>query len=245
MAPIASSPHADLIASFLRALHRPAPSDAAPSDAAPSDAAPSDAAPSDAATAAAELIDRWTEPHRRYHTVDHLRATLSAVSALLAAPDAPTVPDRGAIDLAAWFHDAVHTGSAGTDEEQSARLAESRLGSLGQLPARIAEVARLVRLTVRHDPAPDDVAGAVLCDADLAVLGSAPQVYASYAGAVRAEYAHVPEEAFRAGRAEVLDGLLAAVPLYRTIPGRRMFSERARRNLAAERDRLRADVTRS
>ena len=66
------------------------------------------------------------------------------------------------------------------------------------------EVARLVRLTERHLPADDDANGCVLSDADLAILAATPERYAEYAADVRREYAHVPDDLFRAGRAAVL-----------------------------------------
>ncbi len=69
-------------------------------------------------------------------------------------------------------------------------------------------MARLVRLTVTHAPAGDDRDGQVLCDADLAILASAPSAYAAYTAAVRQEYHFVPDDAFREGRAAVLRQLL-------------------------------------
>lgn len=177
----------------------------------------------------AELVARWAEPHRRYHTTDHLAAVLGAVTEL--AADAA---DPDAVRLAAWFHDAVYDGRPGTDEARSAQLARARLPRLGLPPRRVEEVERLVRLTATHDPQPGDVDGAVLADADLAVLGGAPEAYASYAAAVRAEYAHVPDDAFRAGRSAVLGRLLAAPRLFHTTRGRALWEERARANLGTE-----------
>ncbi|CCA57354.1 hypothetical protein SVEN_4068, partial [Streptomyces venezuelae ATCC 10712] len=72
----------------------------------------------------------------------------------------------------------------------------------------MTEVARLVRLTTSHDPAPGDLNGETLCDADLAILATAPDTYQGYAAAVREEYAFVPDDAFREGRAAVLRHLL-------------------------------------
>ncbi len=72
----------------------------------------------------------------------------------------------------------------------------------------MTEVARLVRLTVTHDPDGGDLNGETLCDADLAVLASDPAAYAAYAAAVREEYGFVPDDAFREGRAAVLRHLL-------------------------------------
>jgi predicted metal-dependent HD superfamily phosphohydrolase len=98
----------------------------------------------------------------------------------------------------------------------------------------VAEVRRLVLLTAGHDPDPDDRDGALLCDADLAVLGAPPQVYDRYAAAVRREYAHVPEPAFRAGRAEVLARLLELPALFRLPPTAARWERPARDNLTRE-----------
>jgi predicted metal-dependent HD superfamily phosphohydrolase len=192
-----------------------------------------------AAELADRLLKRWSEPHRRYHAVSHLVATLEAARTVLDADDVPLDAGRAAdVVLAVWFHDAVYTGRAGDDEEASAQLAEAELPRLGLPAERVAEVARLVRLTAGHNPAKDDLAGQVLCDADLAVLGATEAVYRAYASAVRGEYAQVPPADFRAGRAAVLGGLGAATPLYRTAPARREWEAAARANLAAELARL-------
>ncbi|MFD0852009.1 metal-dependent phosphohydrolase, partial [Actinomadura adrarensis] len=92
----------------------------------------------------------------------------------------------------------------------------------------------LVRLTETHAPDDDDRNGHVLCDADLAVLGSDPERYAAYTAAVREEYAFVPEEFYRAGRAEVLRGLLDLPTLFHTPAARERFETRARRNMETE-----------
>ena len=62
------------------------------------------------------------------------------------------------VTLAAWFHDAVHQGEPQRDEEASAELAQDSLTPLvGATEA--AEVGRLVRTTIAHDPDPDDIDG--------------------------------------------------------------------------------------
>ena len=175
---------------------------------------------------AENLLARWSEPQRRYHTVEHLTAVLDRVDVLEEYAD-----DPAAVRLAVWFHDAVYLPERDTNEERSARLAERALPELGIDPG---EVARLVRLTVTHDPADDDRDGQVLCDADLAVLASPAPGYAAYAAAVREEYGFVPDEAFRAGRAAVLRQLLDLPRLFRTPYGAREWEEAARGNLREE-----------
>ncbi|GAB7181555.1 hypothetical protein ATKI12_1386 [Kitasatospora sp. Ki12] len=176
-----------------------------------------------------ELLRRWSEPQRRYHTTDHLGAVLRHVDDL-----AGHAADPDAVRLAAWFHDAVYRPDRSENEERSAALAVRALTAAGLPAARVAEVERLVLLTVGHDPATGDRDGEVLCDADLAVLGCTPEAYAAYAAAVREEYGFVPAPDFRAGRAAVLRGLLALPALYRTPAAHARFADAARANLTAE-----------
>ncbi|MGW4732773.1 HD domain-containing protein [Streptomyces shenzhenensis] len=175
------------------------------------------------------LLARWQEPQRRYHTLTHLTAVLDHVDTL-----AEYAADPDVVRLAAWFHDAVYLPDRSENEERSARLAERALPEAGVPADRTAEVARLVRLTVSHDPAADDRDGQVLCDADLAVLAGPPSAYAAYTAAVREEYHFVPNEPFRAGRAAILRELLELPRLFRTPYGRRAWEPTARYNLAAE-----------
>jgi predicted metal-dependent HD superfamily phosphohydrolase len=191
----------------------------------------------DCVRAGQRLLGRWQEFHRRYHDVRHLAAVLRYVDQLVADPGDP--PNLAAVRLAAYFHDAVYDPQSPANEEASARLAVEVLGELGQPAERVAEVARLVRLTTDHRPGADDGNGALLCDADLAVLGGTPDAYAAYAADVRAEYASYPDEVFVPGRIAVLTGLLERPALYSTSVGRSRWEVVARRNLTAELDLLR------
>ncbi|MCC8336773.1 hypothetical protein LMJ38_12615 [Streptomyces sp. R1] len=187
----------------------------------------------DPAPYADNLLARWQEPQRRYHTLAHLTAVLDHVDVL-----AEHAEDVDAVRLAAWFHDAVYLPERSENEERSARLAERALTEAGVPAERTAEVARLVRLTVTHAPAGDDRDGQVLCDADLAVLASPPSAYAAYTAAVREEYHFVPNEAFRAGRAAVLRQLLELPALFHTPHGQREWEATARHNLTGELEML-------
>ncbi|PWR07510.1 metal-dependent phosphohydrolase, partial [Micromonospora sicca] len=148
------------------------------------------------------LLAGWREPHRHYHTADHLTAVLDVVDGHAALARRPDL-----VRLAAWCHDAVYDSRAGGDanERASAALAGDLLADAGLPAAAVAEVRRLVLLTAGHVVAADDPDGALLCDADLAVLASPPPVYDRYVAAVRREYAHIPDPDFRAGRARVLE----------------------------------------
>jgi predicted metal-dependent HD superfamily phosphohydrolase len=182
-----------------------------------------------------DLIARWSEPHRHYHTAEHLTFVLSIVDKFPTAAD-----DLDAVRLAAWFHDCVYDPRRTDNEIRSAELAATVLGKLDVDRDRIAEIVRLVWLTTRHNVEEGDRNGALLCDADLAILATEQELYADYAAAVRQEYAHVPDDAFRAGRIAVLGKLLELPQLYHLAPLREAWETRARANVAAEISELRA-----
>ncbi len=176
-----------------------------------------------------ELRARYGEPHRRYHDGRHLDAVLAAVDELAGEAD-----DLTAVRLATWFHDAVYDPTRSDNEAASARLAERLLPAYGVDEQRVAEVGRLVRLTATHDPEPNDRDGAVLCDADLAILAAARPAYDAYVREVRAEYGQLSDAGFAAGRAAVLRGLLGRDRLFRTRTGYRRWERAARTNLSRE-----------
>ncbi len=180
-----------------------------------------------------ELFARYQEPHRHYHSLEHVHSVLVALDELV-APGSPSAAAR----LAVWFHDAIYDGVAGDDEEASARLAEDRLSALGTPPEVTDSVASLVRATAGHATAQDDIEPesdmALMLDADLSILAAADPDYDRYVEQVRAEYAHVPPDRFDLGRRAVLAGLLARERLYLSAAGARRFEARARQNLARE-----------
>ncbi len=178
--------------------------------------------------AAQDVLLRYAEPQRAYHTAEHLAEMFAALDRLT-----DEVPP--AVVCAVLWHDAVYDPEEADNEERSAELARSALAKLGADAWLIEETVRLVRLTAAHKPEPGDTVGELLSDADLAVLAAGPGRYARYTQQVRAEYQHVDNTGWRVGRAAVLRGLLEG-GLYRT-PVAQEWEELARRNL---RDELRS-----
>ncbi len=191
----------------------------------------------DVAGVGARLLGAYGDPERRYHDLHHLAEVLDHIDTFAAV-----ATEVEAVRLAAWFHDAVYDPRAVDNEERSAAVAEHELASLRVPDAMIEEATRLVRLTATHAPSPDDRNGAVLCDADLAVLGRDRDGYATYANAVRAEYAHVPDELFRPGRAAVLRALLDQPTMFKTAEAINRWEAAAWRNVTAEIARLEAPL---
>jgi len=172
------------------------------------------ASPDAVDAAYADLVARYAEPHRRYHTIEHIAETLALV-------------DGGAVELAVWFHDVIYDTTTTDSEARSARHAADVLGLLGAPADLIAEVQRLILLTAGHAVDDDDANGRRLVAADLAILGADADRYDRYVTDVRAEYAQVDDESWRVGRANVLRSLLDVVD-----------DDRARVNITRELARL-------
>ena len=102
----------------------------------------------------------------------------------------------------------------------------------------IEETARLILLTKHHATVAGDRVGQLLLDADLAILGAAPEVYDRYAAAIRREYAWVDDAAYRKGRAAVLDRFLQRPRLYFTPFLHDRYQQKAHGNMERERAAL-------
>jgi predicted metal-dependent HD superfamily phosphohydrolase len=183
--------------------------------------------------AAAELARRYAEPHRRYHTRDHIEAVLRDAEWLLDGV-LPGRGDRAELRLAICAHDVVYAARPGEDERRSADWARTQLTRAGVGAGSVGRVEALVLATLDHRAADGDVAAAVLLDTDLAILAAPEPAYDAYAHAVRQEYAAVPEDRWRAGRAEVLTDLLDRERLYRTDRAGQRWDGPARANLRRE-----------
>lgn len=183
------------------------------------------------------LRDLHSAPGRAYHGWGHVEALLAALDA-----ERGFVEDPRAAALAILFHDAVHDPRRRDNEERSADLARRLLG--GEVEATTVERAcRAILATAGHRVPPGLPAGeasdvARFLDWDLAILGAGPAAFAAYEAAIRSEYAHVPDEAYRRGRGAVLGRFLARPAIFLTEPSRGRLEARARANLAAAVGRL-------
>lgn len=174
-----------------------------------------------------EVLARYAEPHRHYHTQQHLAECLALFDETCAL-----AADAAAVELALWFHDAIYDVPGHGNEERSADWAFDALQAAGAREGLPASVRRLV-LCTRHDALPDAGDECLVVDIDLAILGAGPERFAQYERQIRTEYADVPEALFRSKRGEILRAFLARPAIYGTQAFRARFEAAARRNLRA------------
>lgn len=178
---------------------------------------------------AKDLLDRWGALGRYSRDLRRLEERLTALRSLQC--------DDLLVTLAVWYHDAVFEGRRGADEDESAQLAEHQLAGLVSDDQR-AEVVRLVRTTIMHNPEPGDWRAEHVCDVDLAVLAAPPDRYDEYRRQVRRDYAEVPLDRYREGRLAVLNHLASLDPLFHTARAREHWTPAARANIARDRAML-------
>ena len=202
-----------------------------------------------------DLLERYEQPHRKYHTSVHLSEMLTALKTLYEQHHTAT---PRAVLLAAWFHDAVYEANPGEDEAASADLARTTLtplASTGSLTNReVTAIAHLIELTASHqlaDGIEEYTSGALtradaafFLDADLAILAADSPRYTRYVAGVRAEYAHYTPDAFTRGRAAILQGFLNRTAIYASDTAHLLWDAPARLNLRTELEGYRATAQR-
>ena len=179
-----------------------------------------------------ELIARYSEPHRRYHTLQHLGECFEKLEEVRALAEHPAE-----IELALWFHDAIYDVKRRDNEKKSADWARASASAAGAAAEACTRIHALV-MTTRHKAVPSGCDAEILVDVDLAILGAAPQRFEEYERQVRQEYAWVPDFLYRRERKAILKDFLARPRIFSTSRFRDHYEQQARSNLARSRERL-------
>lgn len=128
-----------------------------------------------------ELMRLYAEPHRRFHTLQHIDDCLrrfDEVDALIKHPDA--------VEIALWFHDAIYVPGAPDNEERSVTFFQRE--SSGATPAFAARVADLIMATKHLESAQSGDLG-FMVDIDLRGFADPWELFMAKGDELRAEHA--------------------------------------------------------
>ena len=157
-----------------------------------------------------ECLERWREPHRKFHTLLHLQSVIECF---------PT-EDPG-FALAALYHDAVYEPGLPDNETKSAELlrkhSQEFFPGVTDSEARvnfdtvIAKANRIILSTAvfRHKEDPDEEA--FFC-ADCQVLLGDWEALLVYEERIRAEFQNVHEALYMSGRCSFLENASEVFP---------------------------------
>jgi len=188
----------------------------------------------DASAAYNDLVARYSELHRAYHTLVHIEYCLDEfeqVRQLAINPDA--------VELALWYHDAIYDTKTKDSEERSAAFAMEMVRNTSLPDSFGQSVANLIMAT-KHSDSPTDPDAQLLVDIDLSILGQSEKKFDEYELQVRREYEWVPKDAFVTGRSAILKSFLDRPTIYSTQFLHNKYETQARRNIAKSLARLRA-----
>lgn len=173
-----------------------------------------------------ELNSKYREPHRRYHTLQHLDECFEHLQ--IACARATNLSE---VELALWFHDAVYElGHPDNEQRSAAWAADAMLAA--RLPAAQRQRVQALILATARAAAPADADARLLVDVDLCSLGAPPARFEECEHQIREENAMIPESLYRTQRKQLLLEFLARPRIYFTPEFQDAFEAPARRNLA-------------
>ena len=173
-----------------------------------------------------DLSRRYCEPHRHYHTLDHISQIL------LLGRDLQLTDEQ---ILGIWFHDAVYDPHSSTNEVDSADLAVKMLNAANYAETSIAIVRQIVLDTEKHRPTVPE--SELVIDLDLSFLALPWKDYEWNRANIRKEYHWLSEDDYHAGLRDFLHTALGRERLFWTEWGARLEAC-ARSNLQRALDAL-------
>ncbi len=193
-----------------------------------------------------QMEDRYAEPHRKYHTWEHIQACLKVFDEFKPYALRPHL-----IEFALFFHDIIYEvdQSKGVDNEAaSAEFANKELTTYSTSDPMYTkggcvilgddDLDRIMGLIMatKHDKVPKDPDEQLIADIDLVTaFGVDKSEYARQRAAIRQEYQHVPDHTFRDVRGKILMRFLERRPnIYYWKPIRDKYEELSELNLAHE-----------
>jgi predicted metal-dependent HD superfamily phosphohydrolase len=184
------------------------------------------------------LEEKYSRSPRAYHTLEHIGWGLDRIDKIV---DQHPVNSHTYFRIcwAMWFHDVVmhFDEDRDLDEGFSAAVSSKVAREVGLSLVFHQNTRRLI-LATAHTVEPDHLDEQILVDADLSILGADQSAFDNYESLIRQEWAHVPEETFRAGRIAVLTRFQNKRRIFSTDYGFNRWERKARFNIGQSLARL-------
>ncbi|THB65014.1 MAG: hypothetical protein D6B27_09370 [Gammaproteobacteria bacterium] len=179
------------------------------------------------------LSNKYSEPHRHYHNLEHIAQTLIAMDEITAIAEYPFT-----IECALWFHDCIYDTASKTNEADSADYAVKVLENLSVKKADIEIIANYIMATC-HPANPQTNDEKLIHDIDLSLLatGDDDQLL-NYERKIRREYFQYSDNDYIHGRVGVLDGFLQCEYIYQSQYFREKYELSARKNILLLKEQL-------
>lgn len=171
------------------------------------------------------LTQLYGEPHRHYHTLDHIWRCLAEFDGAAALAEEPD-----SVELALWFHDAVYTPCAVDNEWRSAELFRHCAEGHTE-PTLQQRVCDLIMATT-HRQAPERRDECLIVDIDLAGFGLAWEAFERDSQHLRVEFQQVADQKYYPDLLAFFLALQQRPVFFRTKFFQGRYESNARANLA-------------
>jgi predicted metal-dependent HD superfamily phosphohydrolase len=181
------------------------------------------------------LLAGYQEPHRHYHTLDHIKHCLTLFEdckALVSEPDA--------VELAIWFHDVVLVSGRRDNEARSAQLYLELSDGIQRESLRQL-VWRLIMATLHNGEHLDDADSNYMVDIDLSSFGQPWDEFMHDSMNVRTESRHLCDADYQLKQTGFQRSLLARSRFYLSDFFFERLENQARDNLARYFEHLHSD----
>lgn len=175
-----------------------------------------------------DIANRYSEPQRHYHTLDHVAHCLREFDRAKHFTDS-----RDIIECAIWFDDVIYNPSRFQDnKERSARFASSVLLRASVQTTFRSRVIDLI-LSTKHSDMVTDFDTQLLSDIDLSIFGTSEEEFDLYERHIREEYQFVKsEKIFAMVQSGILQSFLNRERIYFTPFFQKRYEQQAQHNLA-------------
>ena len=179
-----------------------------------------------------ELVQRYSEPHRHYHTPEHIGHCLRQLDLAAGLMD-----DADAVEMALWFHDAIYDPRASDNERKSAEFF-TQVVDQDVTAAFRQSVYDLIMVTT-HPEQPRSLDEQFMVDIDLSSFGLPWDTFQRHSDAVRQEYTHLSDQQFYPNQIAFLRSLLARPAFFFTDLFRERYEKTAKENIGRHLQELR------
>lgn len=174
------------------------------------------------------VIGCYSESHRDYHNLRHIREMLDCLQNYKAA-----ILDYPMVYISCLYHDIVYDTHASDNEEKSVEFLEKDFaGFLSK--EQINTCKEFIIGTKTHQYLQNNFDSKIFLDSDLLILGREQNRYIEYMDSIRKEYEWVEKELYKKERAKVMQKFLDRERIYFTNEIFETCEKQARENIRFE-----------
>lgn len=171
-----------------------------------------------------QLVDLYSEPHRHYHTLNHIQHCLRELDQAAAFMNDPDT-----VEMALWFHDAIYQPGASDNEWRSAEL--FRHWSEGRADAAFQQRVHNLIMATTHRQPPEQGDAQFVVDIDLSSFGLPWEACERDGCLIRAEFPDIADDEYYPGHLRFLKTLRQRPTFFSTAWFRQRYESVARENI--------------